>query len=236
MRPSHLARGDAKLSPFLDDAPTFVLKHAETKLRRRGGLPGAFGYDLAADAFRHAIARGVPPQRLLAAAMPASWMVNNRAASTVFQKWLCPPHVERWERVLMCVSPGYAAWGDVDDEARSALSTDVEALCIDGHGVAALSKVLALLAPQTVPLMDDSAVSFLIGGVPMPADDRTPTAGPEHFVPMLDAFAAAVLSVEGALVELARGYDLAPLDAPQVLDRVLWYDSFGHRHWGAIAV
>ncbi len=207
------------------------LRDGATKLERRGGLPGAFGYDLAADAFRRAIAHGVTPTTLLSAAMPASWMVNNRAPSTVFAKWLKPPLAEEWAALLTLLEVGYAGWSDVGTKEREAIESHVGELCIDGHGVAAVSKVLALLVPQSVPLMDDSAIAYLTGGVPRPADDRSPTAGPEHFVPMLDAFTAQVLRHEAGLVALARGYGLAPLDAPQVLDRLLWYDSFGHRHF-----
>jgi len=231
---SHFARGGAKLSPILatpDALQTLDLGDAATKLRRRGGLPGAYGYDLAADAFRHSIVQGVPPQRLLAAALPSSWMVNNRAPSTVFQKWLKPPLSARWESLLDYLRGGYAAWPQLGDLARAGAEADVEALCIDGHGVAAISKVLALLVPQTVPLMDDAAIHFLTGGVPMPTDDKSPTAGAEHFLPTLDAFTAGVALHEDALIGVARDYDLAALDAPQVLDRLVWYESFGHRHF-----
>ncbi len=229
MRGSHFARGSAKLSPILEGV--IELTNGETKLRRRGSLPGAFGYDLAAAAFRGAIARGCAPESLLSAAMPTSWMVNNRAPSTLFAKWLRPPLAGRWAALLELLEGGYAAHADISAADRSAIAAHVDALCMDGHGVAAVSKVLALLLPQSVPLMDDSAIALLTGGVARPADDRSPTAGAEHFLPVLDAFSAQVAAHEADLIALARDYDLAPLDAPQVLDRLLWYDSFGHRHF-----
>ena len=210
------------------------LADGATKLRRRGALPGAFGYDLAADGFRHAIARGVAPVRLLNAAMASSWLVNNRAPSTVFLKWSKPPLDAHFGALLDLLSGGYTAFAELDAAEREAIAAHVGALAIDGHGVAAISKVLALLVPQMVPLMDDSAIAMLTGGVPRPADDRTPTAGPEHFLPMLEAFTTGVIAHEAELIALARDYDLAPLDAPQVFDRILWYDSFGHRHFPAL--
>jgi hypothetical protein len=161
-------------------------------------------------------------------------MVNNRTPSTVFAKWLEAPLSAHWSALLDLLAGGYAGWSETSAADRGEIAAHVETLCIDGHGVAALSKVLALLTPQSVPLMDDSAIVWLTGGVPLPADDRSPTAGPEHFLPALDAFSAAVIEHEAELIALAREYDLAPLDAPQVLDRILWYDSFGHRHFPAL--
>src|SRR6185369_4383893 len=115
------------------------------------------------------------------------------------------------------------------ESGRAAVEDAVTALSIDGQGPCAISKSLALLVPETVPLMDDAAIAFLTGAVPMPATADDPKAPASLFVPMLDAFARAVLDVEPQLIALARAHTLVPLDAAQVLDRLLWVDSWGHR-------
>ena len=63
----------------------------------------------------------------------------------------------------------------------------------------------------------------------MPATADAPTAPPTLFLPTLDAFAQAVLEGEAALVAIAKEHPAVPLDATQVLDRLLWFDSWGHR-------
>jgi hypothetical protein len=77
--------------------------------------------------------------------------------------------------------------------------------------------------------MDDAAVAFAIGAVPTP-DKEQATAGPEAFVPMLDWFAEQVIANEKDLIQLAANHKLAVLDAPQVLDRLLWMDAWGERY------
>ena len=208
----------------------YTISDGAEKLRRRATLPGAFGYDLAAASFRRARAAGVAPIDLLPAALPASWMVNNKTTSKVFRAWLTHPLLGHFETLLDQLPVGTDAFLEAGDEVRDALAASVAALAIDGHGVAAISKVLALLVPETVPLMDDSALHVLTGDVAKPDTDASPTAGPEHFLPALDAFHAMVGECEATLIAIARVHQAAPLDAAQVMDRVLWYDSYGYRH------
>ncbi len=200
------------------------------KLLLRGALPGAYGYDLAAHAFSRAKAAGVPVRELLAPALPTSWMVNSRAASPTFQRWLQSPCVEAWAELLSLVDVEPAAWLARDAQTAARVATLFLQLGIDGHGPAAVSKVLALLAPRAVPLMDDAAIHLLTGGVPEPKDADHPSAGPQHAVPMLDAFCRKVVAEEGMLRALAAQYALCPLTPGQVADRLLWFDSWGHRH------
>ncbi len=212
---------------------TWRIQAAPRKLLARGGLPVAFGWDLAAEAFRRARRAGVPVRELLAPALPASWMVNARAASPTFKRWLTPPLPERWAELLAHVEGGPRRWLAIGEAERAAADRAVRALAIDGQGVASISKVLALLAPETVPLMDDAALAFAIDALPAPDTPDDPRAGPEWFLPMLDWFARAVLALEAPLAELGRGYPLAPLEPAQVLDRLLWFDSYGHRAFEA---
>jgi hypothetical protein len=207
---------------------TWRVERAAEKLALRDALPGANGWDRAAAAFRSVYGNG-PRDHLLAPAFPTSWMVNCRAQSRTFQRWLAPPLRDHWRTLLKQTAGGPEAWLELPESGRAAVEDAVTALSIDGQGPCAISKSLALLVPETVPLMDDAAIALLTGAVPMPATADDPKATPSLFVPMLDAFARAVLDAEPQLVELARAHTLVPLDAAQVLDRLLWVDSWGHR-------
>jgi hypothetical protein len=204
------------------------LERGAEKLARRDALPGANGWDRAANAFRVA-SRAVPRETFLAPALPTSWMVNARATSKVFQRWLAPPLADAWRVLIAQTSGGPDAWLALSGPSRDAVTEAVTALSIDGQGPCAISKALALLVPETVPLMDDAAIAFLTGLVPMPSTADAPSAPPSAFVPMLDRFSEAVLAFEPELIALARAHTLVPLDTAQVLDRLLWFDSWGKR-------
>jgi hypothetical protein len=207
--------------------------HAAEKLLVRGALPGAYGFDLAAHGARVARARGVGVRELLPLAMPTSWMVNNRAPSPTFRAWLTQ-RTDAWVALCELLDGGAAAWPEVSPAERETVTSLVRTLSIQGQGLCAISKVLAVLCPQTVPLLDDAAIAFALGLVPMPATADAPTATADALVVMLDWFSAAVRANEDALIALARDYALAPLDAAQVLDRLLWMESWGWSHSGPL--
>jgi hypothetical protein len=199
------------------------------KLLARGSLPGAYGYDLGAHAMRVSRARGVAPMTLLPCAMPGSWMVNGRAPSPVFRQWLSPPRVHAWEGLYELLSGGCEAWLSRNDEERDAVTKLVGALCIDGQGIAAISKVLAYWIGESVPLMDDAMLALALGVIDEPKTADDPRAGAEHFVPAMDWFAKTAVEHEGTWIQVAREYPLAPLDTAQTLDRLLWVESWGFR-------
>jgi hypothetical protein len=202
---------------------------AEQKLAWRATLPGAFTFDQAAHSFRCARAAGLTLSQLLPGALAASWLVNNRVASTTFQKWLHAPLRERWDELLLLLEGGPDTWLARSAEDRARVAACAEALCVDGHGVAGLSRVAAALVPETVPLMDDAALWFAGEWVgPVDSADK-PQAGSQHLLPMLDWFCRTALDVEPALIEIARSHHEAVLDAPQVLDRLVWFESWGYR-------
>ncbi len=207
--------------------------HAAEKLHVRGTLPGAFGFDRGAHGVRVARAKGVPWEALVPLAMPASWMVNNRAPSTVFRRWLAE-QTPTWVALCEALDGGTDAWLTKSRTERDAVMALARSLCAPGHGLCALSKVLAVLCPQTVPLLDDAAVHFALGAVEMPATADQPRAPIELLEPMLDWFAEHVGKHEDALIELARAYPFAALDAAQVFDRLLWVESWGWRNVGAL--
>jgi hypothetical protein len=198
-------------------------------LSRRGQLPGAFGYDRAAHLFRTLQAEGSDAVDLLPAAFPTSWMVNAKATSRTFVHWTVaePTWIELLSLLRFDLSTDeWAAMGEADRKAVGAAVTVLSG--VPGATLCAVTKVLALLRPQLVPLMDDAAIWFARDAVPQPTTADAPSAGPEHFLPMMDWFAEEAKRSDAALIELARTHTLAVLDAPQVLDRLLWWASWGH--------
>jgi hypothetical protein len=207
------------------------ISHPAEKLLTRGSLPGAYTFDLCAQSLRVARTRGTPITALLPLAMPASWMVNNRAPSPVLRHWVST-QAALWHSLVELLDEGVFAWPEVPSQTRSEIEDIATRLCHQEHGLCAISKVLALLCPHAVPLLDDAVISFALGAVPMPTSAETPTASVKLLLPMLDWFSEMVIAHEAELTALARTYTLAPLDAAQVLDRLLWFDSWGWRHHG----
>jgi hypothetical protein len=206
--------------------------HGRDKLAARARLPGAFAFDCAAHAIRLARLRDLPPIELLPLALGSSWLVNNPVPSPVFRRWLTPPLAASWLALLELV--GGAPWSTRGDAERAATFAAASALAVDGHGAGALSKVLALLLPDRVPLMPDAAVAFATGLAQQPRPDApdAQTAPASVLVPMLDWLDAHVAANAGALERLAEEHGGAPpLDEAQVLDRLLWFDSVGFRHF-----
>ncbi|MBL8600941.1 MAG: hypothetical protein JNK72_03360 [Myxococcales bacterium] len=199
---------------------------AERKLALRGALPGAFGFDRAAAGFAEARRAGARFDDLVAAAMPTSWMVNNRATSQVFQHWLSAPLGEVWAGLAEVLAQD-RGWAGLDPETRALVAQTVDRLATQGHGLAAISKVLASLAGESVPLCDDAAVWWALGAVARPESPDTPQAPTKLFGPMLDWFAAAAEADAEALAALASAARGVRLSGPQVLDRLMWFESYG---------
>ena len=211
----------------------WTIEEPVEKLAWRARLPGASGYDQAAHVLRVLSAGGAEGPALLPLAMPTSWMVNSRATSHAFQRWRASPAHEAWTMLLARLGPMMSLddWLALGADERGQIDAALSVLATgkDGASLCAVTKVLALLRPQLVPLMDDAAIAFALGTIEMPETADDPRALPTSFAPMLDWFAAAVHDAEGALVEIAVRHDRAVLDAPQVLDRLLWIESWGHR-------
>lgn len=211
------------------------IEEAAAKLDWRAQLPGASTWDRAACSLRILQAEGASSVDLLPLAMPSSWLVNAKASSRAMQRWLAQPALDHWAALLAALpfelSPEewLASGPDVREACTSHVSALASAMPSEGTTLVAVTKVLALLRPQLVPLMDDAALSFALELVPTPETAERPTAGPEAFVPMLDWFAREVLASEKELVALARDHTRAVLDTAQVLDRLLWVESWGER-------
>jgi hypothetical protein len=202
------------------------------KLALRAKLPGAFAFDQAAVALQKAISANVAPHELLSLAFASSWFVNNTIPSSVFQRWLQPLAIDLWSELIATLSAlDSASWLALGAEDRGAVLVAAQALVPSPHGAGGLSKVLALLVPDLVPLMPDAALSFALGTVERSDNLDAQTASVDHILPMLDWFARERLNAETELEAIARSYPSARLSSAQVLDRLLWFDSAGHRHF-----
>jgi hypothetical protein len=191
------------------------------KLSQRARLPGARVYDLAADALRLAKTKGVPDEALFPLACPGSWLVNSPAQSVVFRRWVLDPDRRIFLDLLSLFEP--ATTGPLDPAVAADLRIAVSVLGKEPTVVEALSKVLALLLPQAIPLMPPLAVAFVMGeGVPSSADT---------FVAMTSWFGETVEEHWDALSAFAAAHTEVPLEAAQVLDRMLWFDSDGFKHF-----
>lgn len=210
----------------LGDGRALSLERAAEKLNLRAGLPGAYLFDQAA----HALRRARPTLALearLDLALASSWLVNSPAPSPALRALATPP---RRELLLGLVDALEALPDDLDEEApelveiAAAVDQLSEALGPRrAQGAEALSKLLALLLPECVPLLPEPACRTLLGD--------PPSAQGARFTRALQVFRRATNAHYGELVALARDHQAAVLDAAQVLDRVLWFDSEGHAHF-----
>jgi hypothetical protein len=204
------------------------LENVVHKLTLRAGLPGARVYDLAADALRASRAAGVSREHRLALALPGSWMVNSPAISRVMRRWALEPVRRSLLALVQLVEDGPDGWQDETAARAQVLARLLPTLGDEPYLLEATSKVLALLAPELVPLLPAPALAFLLGA-DAPADAAS-------LARVLDCFAAWSIELEddlaGVAAELGRA-GLPPLDPAQVLDRLLWFDSEGHRHFTA---
>jgi hypothetical protein len=169
-------------------------------------------------------------------------MVNNKVPSPVFHRWLqpgapaCGP-ASSTSSTATATAGSRAASGERDElRERLAVLAAIDASARNipqgqpATGTACgLSKVLALLCPDTVPLMDDAALWFALGAVAAPRHRRHPDR--DHRPVRADArLVRARRAVRRpALAELAAGYALAPMSPAQILDRLLWFETWGYR-------
>lgn len=203
------------------DGTEWRVENGPTKLALRAALPGARVFDLAAESLRRARAAGLCAADCLPLALPASWCVNSPAPSTVLRRWALPPQREVWLSLVELLEQPRT--GSLDGASVEAIEIAIHALGTETFTVEAVSKVLALLVPDVIPLMPEPARAFVLGPS-FAADARA-------FVAMLDWFARAVAEAEPELTSWARGHREVSLGPAQVLDRLLWFDSEGFRHF-----
>ena len=136
-----------------------------------------------------------------------------------------PPQREVWLSLVEVLEEPRT--GPLDPESSEAVLAGIQALGSEPYGVEAISKVLALLVPEAVPLMPAAARAFVLGDAA--AQDA------RAFVEMLDWFVVAVKEGGAELASWARAHVEVPLSAAQTLDRLLWFDSEGDRHFPGLS-
>jgi hypothetical protein len=194
------------------------IQDAPRRLSLRARLPGAFVYDVSASCLRKAKARGAPALERIPLAFSGSWMVNSPATSKVMRRWALPPQFDVWIALVGALE------GPLEDPGEWApIKALLGRLGDEPFLVEAVSKVLALLLPQVVPLMPEPARKFLLG------DSAGSDA--DAFVTIADWFVKATRAEAETLDEWAAGHEEVTLERGQVLDRLLWFDSEGHRHF-----
>jgi hypothetical protein len=204
----------------------------EMKLRLRGRLPGASAFDEAAVGLRTARAANTPLGALLAAAMASSWLVNSAIPSPVFQKWLGPAVRTRWEALIAALEgpDDEATWSKRSAADRSSIDEHLTAIAAVGGTLGGISKVLSLLSAEPIPLMPDAALALVLRAVPVPAEADAQTAPLKHFAAMMDKLAETEDRAYETLEGLAER--AAPMLRPRdVVDRLVWFDSVGYRHF-----
>lgn len=202
---------------------------AEMKLKLRARLPGASAFDDAAAGLRAARASGVPAIALFAPAFASSWLVNSAIPSPVFQKWLVPAMRAKWAKLVALIEGDGSPWPERSKETRAEIDGLLGEIAAVGATLGGISKVLALLSLEPVPLMPDAALALVLRALPVPAEPDAQTAPLKHFAPMMDRLAQAEESGGESLAELAT--KVPPLRPPDAVDRVVWFDSVGYRHF-----
>jgi hypothetical protein len=202
------------------DGTKWRIENAPAKLALRARLPGARVFDLAAESLRRGRAAGLVAADCLPLALPASWCVNSPAPSTVLRRWTLAPQREVWLSLVEVLEEPRV--GPLAPSAVEAIELAIVALGTEPFVVEAVSKVLALLVPDVVPLLPPPACSFVLGAAA--ADARA-------FLAMVDWFALAVAEALTELTSCADGHREVTLSPAQVLDRLLWFDSEGFRHF-----
>jgi hypothetical protein len=200
---------------------SWTLSDGDRKLALRAGLPGARVFDHCAESLRAARRLGLAAVDRLPLALPASWCVNSPADSLVLRRWALSP--QRDVLVALVDLLDEEQEQPLDAESRDAIRAAVGALGAEPFVVEAVTKVLALLVPDAVPLLPGPAVAFLFGEAA-----SSPT---DAFLAALDWFPAATRAAHEDLARWAAAHTDVPLSPAQVLDRMLWFDSEGHRHF-----
>ncbi len=200
----------------------------EMKLRLRSRLPGASAFDESVLGLRLAAEKGTPIASLLAPAMAASWLVNSAVPSPVFQKWLAPPMRQPWQTVFERL---FAGWASLNKAARDEVTGALATLVACGGSLGGLTKVLAALSPEPVPLMPDAALAFMLRAVAVPKEPDAQTApGVGPFAPMMDRIVESS-ELSAARLESIRSNLGTAFEPRDLVDRLVWFDSVGFRHF-----
>ncbi len=214
----------------LPSGVSWPLVNANDKLSQRARLPGARLFDMVAESLESARHEGrLSTSDRFTLALPASWLVNSPAISRVLRRWALPPHRDTCLSLVDLLASGPEGW-EKDPSVMGVIKARIASLGDEPYVIEALSKVMALLVPHAVPLLPASACAFLLG----PADGSATLAlpsGADAFLGAAQVFAGAVRDHEEDLAAIARAHSEVRLTPGGVLDRLLWFDSEGFRHF-----
>jgi hypothetical protein len=194
------------------------VRDPQKRLSLRARLPGAFVYDVAAQSLRKAKMRGTPAIERIPLAFASSWLVNSPANSKVLRRWALPPQFDVWMALIGSLEGPLSSPGE-----WAPVKALVGHLGDEPFLIEAVSKVLALLVPEVVPLMPDPARTFLLG--------ESAGHDVDAFVKIADWFVQTVRTHASDLDAYAAAHEEVTLEGAQVLDRLLWFDSEGHKHF-----
>jgi hypothetical protein len=194
------------------------VREPEKKLSLRARLPGAFVYDVSTHSLRNAKTRGAPALERIPLAFASSWLVNSPANSKVLRRWALPPQFDVWIALLGVLEGPLTNPGEWAPAKALVARLGDEPFLVE-----AVTKVLALLIPTVVPLMPEPARKFLLG--------ESAGADADTFIKIADWFVQTTRAHAEALDAIAGSHEEVALEGPQVLDRLLWFDSEGHRHF-----
>jgi hypothetical protein len=215
----------------LPSGTTWHIHAVAKKLAYRAGLPGARLFDLAAESLRAAKRSGVSVSDRFTLALPSSWLVNSPAISRVLRRWALPPHRETCLALVELLEAGPEEWAH-DPGWAAAIDLALRSLGDEPYVTEALSKVLALIVPDAVPLMPAAARGFVLG----PEDGQNAEGA---FARIVAWFGQTTAAHGAELDQLARAHrnerGEAELVGSGVLDRLLWFDSEGHVHFPPVA-
>ncbi len=203
------------------DGTKWRIEEANAKLTLRAKLPGARVFDLAAESLRKGRAAGMSVVEQLPSRFPRAGASIARHRRPCFAGGLSPRSATFWPLLIDVLEEPRT--GPLDAESTGAVLAALRALGPEAFGVEAISKVLALLVPEAVPLMPAPARACGLG--------ESAPADASAFVAMVDWFAAAERAGGAELASWAKAHDDVSLSAAQALDRLLWFDSEGHRHF-----
>jgi hypothetical protein len=120
------------------------------------------------------------------------------------------------------------SWATATQGERTSVAHAIAQLAaFPGSSLSSITKILALLLPAQIPIMADSEAWLITDLIDAPTASDGERAGTELFAPIMNWYDAEQAALGTQLNELAAAHQLAPLLPRQVLDRLVWYASWG---------
>jgi hypothetical protein len=202
--------------------PRLVCSMAE-KLAQRASLPGARSFDRLVHQLRLGRAHGARLEEQLEPAFAGSWLLNSYLLSTTFARWGEPD-------LRACVVE-LARGLEQGVEARAHWQQLLRRLDLGFPLAGPISKILAALVPSRVPVLSDAALSYLTGLETQSERGEEQTAGIDAFCEGVAAFWRWLSPSVRVLARHESPVSDGAYVPAQVLDRLLWFEAWGYRHF-----